>query len=152
MTHAVTDSERLAIERACEQLVIDSATFNDHKDWVSLAALYAPEAVVTRPTGDQLVSREAIEASYAAGPPDRVTRHFCTNLRVHVDSPTTAHATTVVLIVFGDGTQEPDGPFGVTANERQLIGEFADLFVRTEEGWRIASRHAYMVMHTKETS
>lgn len=144
-----SDLDNLLIERACEQLIIDSATFNDHKDWPGLAGLYAEDGVVTRPNGAQIINREAIQTAYEAGPPDRVTRHVCANLRVHVDSETTAHATTVVVIYFGDGTSEPEVPFGIKANERHLIGEFADTFVLTDEGWRIATRHAYMVMHAE---
>ena len=119
--------EALLIERACERLVIDSARFNDERQWAALAALYTQAGVVVRPNGQRLEGREAIEAAYAAGPPDRVTRHLCTNLRVDVDGPADAHGTTTVMIV-ADGSYR--------------IGEFADRFERTEEGWKIAERRA----------
>jgi hypothetical protein len=44
--------------------------------------------------------------------------------------------------------EPPEGHFGPKADPRQLIGEFEDEFVRTEEGWRIASRCARFLMHT----
>ncbi len=83
----MTEIEQLLIERACERLIVDSATHNDQRDWPALAALYAEDGVVVRPNGQRLEGRAAIEAAYAAGPGDRVTRHVCANLRVHVDGP-----------------------------------------------------------------
>ena len=78
----MTEIEELLIERACERLIIDSATHNDQRDWPALAALYAEDGVVVRPNGQRLEGRAAIEAAYAAGPAERVTRHVCANLRV----------------------------------------------------------------------
>jgi hypothetical protein len=143
----VTDDEALMIERACERLIVDSATYNDRRDWASLAALYTTDGVVVRPNGQRLEGRAAIEAAYAAGSPDRVTRHLCANLRVDIDSVESAHATTVVLIVSGTRSDDPDVTFGIVPNDRQVVGEFADRFARTEEGWRIAERRASLVMN-----
>jgi hypothetical protein len=144
----MTDDETLFIERACEKLVIDSATFNDRMDWSALAGLYTPDGTVERPSGEVTEGRAAIEASYSAGPTNRLTRHACVNLRVHVDSPSTAHATTVAIIYFCDSNDTPNGHMGIKANESHLIGEFEDTFASTDEGWRISSRIARMIMHT----
>jgi uncharacterized protein (TIGR02246 family) len=144
----MNEHELLLIERACERLVVDSATHNDRRDWPALAALYAEDGVVVRPNGQRVEGRAAIEAAYAAGAPDRVTRHVCANLRVHVDGPDAAHATTVVLIVAGTRTDDRDVAHGVVPNERHAVGEFADRFVRTDAGWRIAERRASIVMNT----
>jgi uncharacterized protein (TIGR02246 family) len=142
----VNEHETLLIERACERLVIDSATHNDQRDWPALAALYADDGVVVRPDGQRLEGRAAIEAAYASGSPDRVTRHVCANLRVHVDGPDSAHATTVVVIVAGVRADDPDAANGVVPDERHAVGEFADRFVHTASGWRIAERRASIVM------
>jgi len=128
------------IERVCERLIVDSARFNDLGEWAALAGLYTLTGVVVRPNGHRLEGREAIEAAYAAGSPDRVTRHLCTNLRVDVDGPDAAHATTTVLIVAGTRSDDPDVTF--------RVGEFADHFERTDEGWRIAERRATLFMNT----
>ena len=133
-------SDALLIERACERLVIDSARFNDERAWAALAGLYTPSGVVVRPNGQRLEGREAIEAAYSAGSRDRVTRHLCTNMRVDVDGPDAAHGTTTVLIV--SGTRSDDSV--VTYR----VGEFADRFERTEEGWKIAERRASLFMTT----
>lgn len=127
-------SELLLIERACERVVIDSARFNDERQWAALAGLYTPSGVVVRPNGQRLEGRQAIEAAYAAGSPDRVTRHLCTNLRVDVDGPDAAHATTTVLIVSGTHAGDQDVTY--------RVGEFADRFERTGDGWKIAERQA----------
>jgi ketosteroid isomerase-like protein len=135
----VNTSDALLIERACARLIVDSARFNDHRDWAALARLYTTTGVVVRPNGQRLEGREAIEAAYATGSPDRVTRHLCTNLLIDVDGPDAAHATTTVLIVAGTRS-DPDVTF--------RVGEFADRFVRTGEGWRIAERRASLLMNT----
>lgn len=142
----MNDDDAIRIERACEQLIIDSAIHNDRKAWADLASLYTADGVVVRPNGERLEGRAAIEASYAATPADRVTRHLCTNLRVHVDGPDAAHALTTVMIVFGFETNDPEVAFGIQPSDHHLVGEFDDCFVRTDQGWRIAERRASMVM------
>lgn len=144
----MNEIDLLLIERACERVIVDSATFNDRRQFSALAALYAADGVVVRPNGQRLEGRAAIEEAYAAGPPDRVTRHLCSNVRVEVDGPDAARATTVVLIVSGQRSDHPDVTFGVVPNEHHMVGEFADRLVRTDEGWRIAERHATMAMTT----
>jgi hypothetical protein len=144
----MTDTETLLIERACEKLVIDSATFNDHKNWSALAGLYATDGSVERPNGEVSVGRETIEATYAAGQANRLTRHILANLRVHVDAADAAHATTLAIIYFCDANDTPNGHMGIKANAGHLIGEFEDTFVLTDDGWRISTRIARMIMHT----
>jgi hypothetical protein len=144
----MTEIETLLIERACERLIVDSATHNDRHDWSALAALYTGEGVVIRPSGQRLEGRAAIEAAYAAGPTERITRHLCANLRVYADGPASAHATTAVMIVSGVLSDDSDVAFGVVPSEHHLLGEFSDRFVLTDDGWRIAERRASMVMHT----
>jgi uncharacterized protein (TIGR02246 family) len=144
----VSELDTLLIERACERLVIESAACNDRREWPALAALYTADGVVVRPNGQRLRGRAEIEAAYAAGSPERVTRHLCTNIRVDVDGPGRARATTVVLIVAGTRSEDPDVTFGVVPNDRHVVGEFADRFERTDSGWRIAERHASVTMST----
>ena len=144
----MNEIDRLLIERACERVIVDSARFNDRREFSALAALYTTDGLVVRPNGQRLEGRVAIEAAYAAGPPDRVTRHLCSNVRVEVDGPDAARATTAVLIVSGQRSDDPDAPFGVLPSERHMVGEFADRLVRTEDGWRIAERHATLAMTT----
>jgi hypothetical protein len=144
----VNEIDVVLIERACERVIVDSATFNDRREFSALAALYTADGVVVRPNGQRLEGSAAIETAYAAGPPDRVTRHLCSNVRVDVDGPDAARATTAVLIVSGLRTDDPDVTFGIVPSERHMVGEFADRLVRTDEGWRIAERRATIAMTT----
>jgi uncharacterized protein (TIGR02246 family) len=136
----MSPTDALVSERACERLIVDSASFNDQRAWSALAGLYTPDGVVVRPNGQRLEGRDAIEAAYAAGSSDRVTRHLCTNLRVDVDDADSAHATTTVLIASGTRGDDPNVTF--------RVGEFADRFVRTDEGWRIAERRASLMTNS----
>lgn len=122
---------------AVEQLVRRSAALNDGRDWTALAALYTVDGLLRRPNGEQVAGREAIEASYAAGSATRRTRHMCGGTLVDVDGDT-ARAVTPVLLFTWDGSD--DRPVAEAVGP--AIGEFADVLVRTGDGWRIAERIA----------
>ena len=143
-----TETEKAEIERACRTLVLHSAAANDRQDYAAFAELFSDDGVMRRPSGDPLRGREAIENAYASRPKDRITRHVCSNILIHVDSARTAHGTTYVALYSADASAEPDGHFGRPAAARVLVGEFEDRFELTEAGWRIAERSARFVMHT----
>ena len=132
----------ISIERACERLVLDFAHFSDSQKAQELAALFTPNGVMERPAGDPLVGRDAILKSYQSRPPGRVTRHVCTNVRITVESADVARGLTYAIVYAANANRPPEGHFGILAEPRQLIGEFEDEFVRTDEGWRIATRRA----------
>ena len=92
------------------------------------------------------VGRTAIEAAYAQRPRERITRHLVTNTRVVVESGSAAMGRSLVLLWAGS-TEDAEGPQGRPLRGPQLIGEFADRFVHTDEGWRFASRDASFVLH-----
>jgi SnoaL-like domain len=137
-----------SVERACERLVLDFAYFSDSQDYQSLAGLFTPNGTMVRPSGDPLVGRAAIIASYQSRPAGRIGRHICTNIRITVESPDRARGLTYAIVYSANAKQPPEAHFGVKADPRQLIGEFEDEFVRTDEGWRIALRRARFVMNT----
>jgi hypothetical protein len=132
--------DRYAIERACERLVLDSARYNDRAEWAALSGLYTIDAMLTRPSGQVVGGRDAIEVSYDSGAADRRTLHLCSNVRVTVDGPAAASASTLVqLFVWTEPAQPTDA---LPSIGTPLLGEFDDTFRYTEEGWRIASRVA----------
>src|SRR5215510_649297 len=137
----------IAIERACERLVMDFAFFSDQQDYESLAGLFTPDGVMQRPSGDPLVGRTAIIQSYRSRGAGRLTRHICTNTRITVESEDRARGTTYAVVFSANAAQSPEAHFGIKADPRQLIGEFEDEFVLSEDGWRIASRRARFVMN-----
>lgn len=120
-------AERRAIEAECARLINLYANLNDAADWVGVAALYAEDGVMTRPTApDQpVVGRAAILAAFQARPP-RTTRHFCTNIVIDVESATAARGESAMLLFTG--------------SPAPLVGSFHDRFVLTDAGWRFAER------------
>jgi hypothetical protein len=142
-------NETLEIERACEGLVLDFAYYSDRQEYEAMAALFTPHGTMTRPSGDALIGRDAIVESYRSKAGGRVTRHFCTNIRITVESPESARGLTYALVYSATAGRLPVAHFGIEADPRHLVGEFEDEFVLTKEGWRIAARQARFVMHTR---
>jgi uncharacterized protein (TIGR02246 family) len=137
-----------SIERACERLVFDFAYFSDRQDYESLVSLFTPDGTMVRPSGAPLTGRSAILESYRSRPAERVTRHICTNVRVTVESPDRARGLTYALLYTANAKEPAEGHLGLKADASHLVGEFDDEFVRTDDGWRIASRRARFVMHS----
>jgi ketosteroid isomerase-like protein len=124
----MTDLERLIAERACERLIQDYAAFNDASDWDAVAALYLPAGRMSRPTAPDVFieGRDAILGAFQARPP-RATRHICANIRVTIASETRATATSQILLY-------------TAADALPLMGSYADIFGRTDDGWCFAER------------
>ena len=74
MSGALSPDTIRAIEHDCAKLVARYANRNDAADWVAVAALYAPDGRMARPTApdDWIAGREAILAAFKVRPP-RVT-------------------------------------------------------------------------------
>jgi hypothetical protein len=132
MTDALDQTERQAIEWACARLVNLYANRNDAADWDAVAALYAADGLMTRPTAPDLpiVGRDAIRASFLERPP-RTTRHIVANVVIDVEGPTTARGESAMLLFTGPGAP--------------LVGSFHDRFVLTADGWRFAERRGSIV-------
>jgi ketosteroid isomerase-like protein len=128
----MTADERRAAEADCARLIALYANLNDAARWDEVAALYAEDGVMVRPTApDAPVSgRAAILAAFQARPP-RVTRHVCSNVVIEVESADSARGESAMLLFTG-------GP-------APLVGSFHDRFVRTAEGWRFAERRGSLL-------
>ena len=144
----MTELEIIAIEHACERLVLDAVDFVDRQDYAGFAALFVPDGAMVRPSGDQLVGPPAILKAYTSRPGGRITRHVCTNIRITVESPDRARGLTYAVVYGANAGEQVEGAFGVQAEARRLVGEFEDEFVRTNDGWRFRLRLARFVMHT----
>jgi hypothetical protein len=136
------------IERICERLVLDFVDHGDRQDYAALAALFASDATLVRPNGEALAGAAAILKSYQSRPAGRITRHICTNIRITVLSAERARGFSYAVVYSAKANEPAEAHFGVRADERVLIGEFDDEFVRTPEGWRFAKRGCRFVMHT----
>lgn len=128
----MTSDGRRAAEHDCARLIALYANLNDEARWEDVAALYAEDGVMYRPTApDQGVEgREAILAAFKARPP-RTTRHVCSNVVIDVETETTARGTSAMLLFTGDGAP--------------LVGSFHDRFVLTADGWRFAERRGSLL-------
>lgn len=124
--------DRRAIEHDCARLIALYANLNDEARWDEVAALYAEDGVMVRPTAPDAptVGREAILAAFKARPP-RVTRHVCSNVVIDVESEDTARGVSAMLLFTG--AAEP------------LVGSFHDRFVLTADGWRFAERRGSLL-------
>ena len=117
-----------AIEWECTRLVNLYAQLNDAARWDELAALYAEDGSMTRPTAPDapVIGRAAILAAFKARPP-RTTRHICSNVVIDVESATAARGSSAMLLF-------------TAADAPPMVGGFEDRFVLTDEGWRFAER------------
>jgi len=127
----VSPDERRAIEWDCARLVALYANLNDAAHWADLAALYAEDGIMTRPSAPDIEIRghTAILAAFRARPP-RLTRHVCSNVVIDVEDADHARGTSAMVLYTG--TTPP------------AVGWFHDRFIRTTAGWRFSERRGTM--------
>ncbi|MEJ0035500.1 MAG: nuclear transport factor 2 family protein [Gammaproteobacteria bacterium] len=144
-----TEIETMLIERACERLINEFFEAVDLRNEAHLDNLFTEDATYARPiTPDAIIGgREAIRKSFEARPAGRVGRHTCSNARITVESADRAVGVHRVTLFMGP-EQSPDPQFGYKADARILVGEFADVFVKTAQGWRFHSRRGRVILHT----
>lgn len=128
----IDPADRRAIEHDCARLIALYANLNDEARWDEVAALYAEDGVMVRPTAPDspVVGHQAILDAFKARPP-RVTRHVCSNVVIDVEGPATARGTSATLLFTGEGAP--------------LVGSFHDRFCLTAQGWRFAERRGSLL-------
>jgi hypothetical protein len=146
----LSDLEVLAIERQCTQLVIDFAYAIDRKEFAKLGNLFAENATYTRPVEPDILvkGRDNILRLFDSRPPDRITMHFYSNIRIEVLSAEKARGSSRVTLIAGSTNNEKHPQFGHKADPKQLYGGYEDEFVKTAQGWRILNRRGYVQLHT----
>lgn len=145
----MTPEQKSAIEWECRQLALQFTAHNDRQEWDEMCSLLTEDATFARPTDpdNPLKGRAAIQAAYEARPANRITRHICTNMIVTAMSPSQASGTMYALLYAG--AEDNRGDLGIVADDRQLVGEFEDDYVLTEEGWRIDCRRGRIIFSTE---
>ncbi|MCC8397666.1 nuclear transport factor 2 family protein [Paraburkholderia sp. MMS20-SJTR3] len=131
----------LLAEHACRALVVKAAELVDSGRFSGLAAVFSSDALLVRPNGATLSGCDAIVASYAARPVDRISRHLIFASNFTGLNAEHAAATTQVLLWSGS-TDDAPGPFGRPARGQQIVGRFDDEFVFIDRAWRIGKRVA----------
>lgn len=138
--------ELLLAEHACRRVVLQTAKTVDEQDYTAFANLFTPQGLLVRPDGTRLEGRATIEAAYRQRGPDRLTRHLISNHLVTVQDASNASSSCAVLLWTGS-YRDAAGPKGRPADATQLVGEFLDELVMTDEGWRIQQRQARFTLH-----
>jgi hypothetical protein len=146
----MSDLEVLSIERACERLIYEFFEALDTRNEARLDDLLVEDATYARPIDPNTVmtGRDTIRKAFEARPAGKVTRHLCSNIRITVESAERAVGNHRVVLIMGPTDAPPHPQFGYRAEERQLIGEFDDVFVKTPKGWRFESRRGRVTLHT----
>lgn len=132
MSIRLTHEQIRACEHDCARLIARYANRSDAADWAAVAALYAPNGRMARPTApdEWIEGRDAILAAFQARPA-RTTRHICSNVEISVLDDSNAVGESAMLLFTGDGLPK--------------VGSFLDRFVRTDDGWRFAERRGLLV-------
>ena len=140
MSKIVEHAERVAIERACEQLVYTYARLLDLGDLSAAADLFAEHGSMARPmTPNQIVAgREAIRAALLTRPKTLLTKHLTTNVMVQVESPEAATGISYLTMIATTPGPEDRPPF--LSNGPIFFGEFRDRFVREQGIWKFQER------------
>lgn len=135
----MTDLERMLIEQACMKLQAQYGVFADRGDVEGFTNLFAPDGSVEVPEAPAFVGHEAIRASIQAlGDLGVTMRHVLTNNVVDVVDAD--HATGVSYLTVYNSTAEPDAMGQRPVALPATVGEYADSFRRTPDGWRFQSR------------
>ncbi|NWG45981.1 MAG: nuclear transport factor 2 family protein [Alphaproteobacteria bacterium] len=129
--------EALLAKEACETLVLTYASAWDHGDADAFANLFAPDGTLTfaRP----IEGREAIRKTMEAGSARSTFRHVMSNIQITLEDADTARGVSYAIVLTGPRPEgEATGP--VALEGLGTVGEYHDVFVRTDEGWKIAAR------------
>jgi len=146
----LTDLEILSIERQCTQLVLDFAYAIDRKNFAQLGEIFDEKGTYTRPIEPDILvkGRDNILRLFDSRPPDRITMHLYSNIRIDVLSATSARGSSRVVLIAGSTNNDKHPQFGHKSDPKQLYGGYDDEFVKTAQGWRILNRRGYVLLHT----
>lgn len=131
-------TETLAIERECARLVTAYCHFVDHGEAARVADLFSEDGVWKSPEVT-MQGREQLQQGFARRQAnvERLSRHVCNNLLLDVIDRDHAEGTVYLTLYRHDGEK---GRNISPLEQPELVGEYRDSFVRTEDGWRIANR------------
>ena len=129
-------TEQRNCEAECVRLCNDFAYFADNREYEKLVALFAEDGTFDR-RGEVLRGRAAIMKAMLARPADLITRHACTNIRIDLQADGTASGTGYMMLFHGSASGLAAGTLPSCST---TIAEYRDVYVATQEGWRIRSR------------
>ncbi len=133
--------QRAAIEAECARLPLLYAKYADNGDHAALADLFSADATYARPFDTPLCGRESIQAMFRDRKPILV-RHIVTNVMVEVIDERHAKGTSYLTMLSNHASTQPPQEAGGL-----YVGDFEDEYVRTDEGWKFASRGGMVMLH-----
>jgi hypothetical protein len=129
--------ETTEIEAACIRLQQRYGTLADRQH-PAFAELFMPDAVITLPGSPPFAGLDAIMAGQAQWKQSGVVmRHVCTNFTVDVAGEDRAEGLCYLMVFRAEPGPGETAPFVSTPAS---IGEYHDVFVRQDGGWRFQSR------------
>lgn len=129
------DLSRLVAEQACAALITRYTHLVDEGHASEVADLFTDDGVWGSPEAT-FEGREAIRAAFRRREQSgRRSRHVCTNVAIDVADEASATGLCYLTLFRTDAEGTPAR--GTTPD---LVGAYRDRFVRTEDGWRFASR------------
>ena len=131
--------QRLLDENACEKLITEYFQLVDFGNSSAIPELFTQDGRLSGP-GIEMVGQEEIRAFLSERQliERRQSRHLCTNILIHIDGDQ-ATSRCYLLNFRHDsqtGVAESPAPSGLP----KFIGEYHDHFLRTDQGWKFASR------------
>ena len=124
------------IKAACSDLFISYARLLDFGQFDDFVELFSDDARMN--LGFVLEGKEAIRVSMTKRSPELRSRHVLTNISIDVQDD--SHASGIAYLSLYRHT----GPASLAAepvefNQPSGVGHYENTFVRTVQGWRIAS-------------
>lgn len=128
----------LEIERECERLIAQYCHFVDHGEAARIADLFTEDGT-WRNINVSMDGRDGIRTGFMKRQNNqgRMSRHVCTNTLIDVISETEAKGVVYMSLYFHDGEA---GRETSPTDCLQKLGEYQDRYVKTDEGWKFATR------------
>ena len=135
----MTEIEVMLAEHACQKLQMLYGVHADRGESRAFTQLFASDGSVAVPEAPPFVGHEAIFASMEALKAQGVTmRHVMTNPVVHVVDAERARGSCYLTVYNSRGGPDAGGAWPIALPA--TMGEYADTFRRTADGWRFQSR------------
>jgi hypothetical protein len=121
----------------CQQLVTDYAYYRDLRDADKFAQLFTEDArMLVR--GHWNEGRQALRDHVNGDDMDTVSMHLMTTIKIIPQDENSA--TGVSYVAVAHKPKAEDGSAPVPLDNFVVIGKYHDVFVRTDDGWKISER------------
>ncbi len=134
-------SETVEVERECTRLVAKFALYVDRRRYADFLDLFTEDGSFSRP-GLSVSGRQQMSAWLESRPDNWVTCHVCGPTVFETIGESEAQAVTYVTVYQGEEAGSSIPKIELPA----ALVEYQDVFRKTGQGWRIASRKVQPIM------